>query len=107
MAPPDSIHRSRDGRWETRFGQWVDLIGVFRIVEALGEDPSLSVTSHAVYDWLRGECAPNPKRAIALVELSGGEITLDAIYRHRAEMQRAEREEKQRDTRGTHDGTQG
>ena len=83
---PDSSHRATDGRWNTRFGRWVDEVGVFRIVDALGEDPMLQVTSRAVYNWLRGVSAPNPTRAGALVELFGGEITLDVIYRHRDEM---------------------
>jgi hypothetical protein len=83
-----SCRRARDARWQTRFGSWVDEIGVFRIVDALGHDPDLAVTSHAVYRWLSGNCAPNPRRARALVELSGGELTLEVIYDHTREMKR-------------------
>jgi len=96
MTPPNSRRRARDGCWNTRFGRWVDDVGVFRIVDALGEDPSLSVTSHTVSDWLSGGCAPTPKRAIALVELSGGEITLEVIYDHPREMREEQRQQRER-----------
>jgi hypothetical protein len=68
-------------RWETEFGRWVSEVGVPRIVAALARDPDLRVTNNAVYHWLSGH-APRPARAQALVELSGGRLTLDAIYDH-------------------------
>lgn len=68
-------------RWETEFGRWVSEFGVPRIVAALARDPELQVTKNAVYQWLRGR-APRPDRAMALVELSGGRLTLDAIFDH-------------------------
>jgi hypothetical protein len=55
--------------------------GVPRIVAALARDPDLRVTNQAVYEWLQGH-APRPARAMALVELSGGRLTLEAIYEH-------------------------
>jgi hypothetical protein len=47
----------------------------------LASDPDLRVTNQAVYEWLQGH-APRPARALALVELSGGRLTLEAIYAH-------------------------
>jgi len=74
-------------RWETKFGRWIGETGVPRIVAALGRDPDLRVTNNAVYNWLRGH-APRPDRARALVELSGGSLTLDDIYNHSRQVRR-------------------
>lgn len=68
-------------RWQTDFGRWVADFGVPRIVAGLANDPDLRVTKHAVYHWLKGY-APRPDRALALVEMSQGRLTLDAIYQH-------------------------
>jgi hypothetical protein len=75
-------------RWETDFGRWVSETGVPRIVAALARDPDLRVTNNTVYHWLRGH-APRPERAKALVELSGGRLTLEAIYDHGRQVRKA------------------
>jgi hypothetical protein len=75
-------------RWETEFGRWVGDFGAPRIVKALARDPDLRVTNQAVYEWLQGH-APRPARAMALVELSGGRLTLEAIYEHGREIRRS------------------
>ena len=72
-------------RWDTEFGRWVAEFGVPRIVAALGRDPDLRVTNDAVYQWLRG-VEPRPARAMALVELSGGRLTLETVYNHSREV---------------------
>lgn len=72
-------------RWETDFGRWVGDFGVPRIVAALAHDPDLRITNQTVYEWLQGH-APHPTRALALVEMSGGRLSLEAIYRHRQEV---------------------
>jgi hypothetical protein len=69
--------------------------GVPGIVSALARDPDLRVTNHAVYHWLKG-FAPRPDRALALVELSGGRISLEAIYRHCHEVRRPAKEQLDR-----------
>lgn len=74
-------------RWSTRFGRWVRQYGVTRIVADLSSDPMLRVTPNAVYMWLRGH-APHPTRAQALTRLSGGELTIEAIYSHPQELER-------------------
>lgn len=68
-------------RWQTEFGRWVADFGVPRIVAGLAHDPDLRVTNQAVYEWLQGH-APSPARAMALVEMSRGRLTLEAIYQH-------------------------
>jgi hypothetical protein len=73
-------------RWQTEFGRWVRDYGVSRIVTALAQDPDLRVTNQTVYEWLQGH-APRPPRAAALVELSGGRLTLEAIYQHGRQIQ--------------------
>lgn len=80
--PRDSL------RWTSPFGCWVGEFGPARIVEALARDPNLSITRNAPYDWLRGH-QPRPKLASALVRLSGGELTLELIYQHGADLERA------------------
>jgi hypothetical protein len=76
-------------RWDTDFGRWVADVGVPRIVATLSRDPQLRVTSQAVYEWLQGH-APHPARAMALVEMSQGRLTLDAIYQHARQMRQAD-----------------
>ena len=76
-------------RWQTEFGRWVADFGVPRIVAVLGQDQNLRVTKHAVYHWLKGH-APRPDRALALVEMSQGRLTLEAIYQHSRQMRQAE-----------------
>ena len=68
-------------RWQTEFGRWVADFGVPRIVAGLADDPALRITNQTVYEWLQGH-APQPARAMALVEMSQGRLTLEAIYGH-------------------------
>jgi hypothetical protein len=68
-------------RWQTAFGQWASEYGVSRIVSDLSRDPDLRITNQTVYEWLQGH-APRPPRALALVELSRGRLTLEAIDGH-------------------------
>lgn len=92
MIRHDALARGRyrrdPSRWETAFGRWVSDFGVPRIVAALGRDPDLRVTNQSVYEWLQGH-APRPPRAAALVRLSRGRLTLEAIYRHSLEVKRS------------------
>lgn len=89
MFRHDALARGRyrrvPSRWETEFGRWVSNFGVSRIVSALARDPDLRITNQTVYEWLQGH-PPHPSRAMALVEISGGRLTLEAIYRHGQEV---------------------
>lgn len=76
-------------RWQTEFGRWVADFGVPRIVAGLAHDPALRITNQTVYEWLQGH-APQPARAMALVEMSQGRLTLDAIYQHSREVRQSE-----------------
>jgi len=78
-------YRRVPSRWDTEFGRWVSDVGIPRIVAALAHDPDLRITNQSVYEWLQGH-PPHPTRAIALVEISGGRLTLDAIYQHSREV---------------------
>jgi hypothetical protein len=76
-------------RWQTEFGRWVADFGVPRIVAGLAHDPVLRITNQTVYEWLQGH-APQPARAMALVEMSQGRLTLDAIYQHSRQVRQAD-----------------
>jgi hypothetical protein len=76
-------------RWQTEFGRWVADFGVPRIVAGLAHDPALRITNQTVYEWLQGH-APQPARAMALVEMSQGRLTLEAIYQHGQQMRQSE-----------------
>lgn len=76
-------------RWQTEFGRWVADFGVPRIVAGLAHDPALRVTNQTVYEWLQGH-APQPARAMALVEMSQGRLTLEAIYEHSRQIKQSE-----------------
>lgn len=75
--------RRRVSRWKTGFGSWVSDYGVSRLIrdlDAVGEP----VTNKAVYMWVAGSTLPRPRTAVRLVQLSGGAVSLEDIYRHRA-----------------------
>ena len=76
-------------RWQSDFGRWVAEFGVPRIVAGLAHDPALRITNQTVYEWLQGH-APQPARAMALVEMSQGRLTLDAIYQHGRQMRQSD-----------------
>jgi len=79
--------RQVPSRWETEFGRWVSDFGVSRIVSALAHDPDLRVTNQSVYEWLQDH-PPTASRALALVAMSRGRPTLNAIYHHAHEIRR-------------------
>lgn len=72
-------------RWNTRFGRWVSRYRVSRLTVDLAAR-GVPVTPHAVYDWIAARRAPRPTCAAAIVEISGGKLSFDDIYRHRAEI---------------------
>ncbi len=93
MSRSEALERGRfkraPDRWQTEFGRWVADFGVLHIVAALAHDPALRITNQTVYEWLQGH-APRPARALALVEMSNGRLTLDAIYQHSRQMKQSE-----------------
>lgn len=74
-------------RWRTAFGRWVGRVGVPQVVRHLHAERQ-TVTPTAVYQWLSGDRVPRPDRAAAMVRGSGGQISLDDVYRHREEIRR-------------------
>jgi hypothetical protein len=85
MSRSEALEKGRfkrvPDRWQTPFGRWVADYGVPNIVAGLASDPDLRVTNQAVYEWIQGH-APQPARAMALVRMSRGRLTLEAIYSH-------------------------
>jgi len=69
-----------DRRWQTRFGSWVRGYTVHRLAG------DLRLTDKSVYDWVSGRFVPHPSHAIGIVQLAGGAISLEDVYRHRAEV---------------------
>lgn len=87
--------RRRDPFWRTRFGSFVsnygnggaeaEVSGVPRLVMDLSER-GVSLSKQTVYHWLSGATSPRPHVAEVLRDLSGGQLTLDAIFEHRREV---------------------
>jgi len=85
-APTTEGHSTRaiDRRWGTRFGSWLRDYGVPRLCT------DLSITKNSVYDWVRGSTSPDPRNAIRITQLSKGRVSLEDVYRHRAELSKPE-----------------
>lgn len=67
----------------TKFEKWVKEFGVGALVIAIRDKhPECAVTYSAIYQWLRGEHEPRPKKMRALVSVSQGAITLQDIHDH-------------------------
>jgi hypothetical protein len=75
--------RREPRRWRTQFGRWVTSYGVSRLAVELS-GAGHPVTRHAIYQWVAGVTAPRPGRALAIVQLSRGEVAMGDIYRQRA-----------------------
>jgi len=70
------MHRRPSG-WDTHFGRWVCTYGTSELAETLG------VTRHALYHWIAGRRSPTADRALQIVSLSHGRLSLDCIYHQR------------------------
>jgi len=68
---------------------------VTRLAGIRTHDPDLRVTNQAVYEWLQGH-APQPARALALVEMPQGRLSLEAIYKHAQQVRKVEGPGEQR-----------
>lgn len=68
---------------ETKFEQWVKKIGVSALCDEMRKRGlEYAVTYSAVYQWLRGEHEPRPKKIRALAEISAGAISVQDIHDH-------------------------
>lgn len=75
------MHRSVKG-WTSDFGRFVSDYGVPALVRDLAAQGEPVIPS-TVYKWMAGAAQPRPQLARTLVALSGGALTLDAIFSHR------------------------
>jgi len=74
-------------RRRTRFGRFIDGVGVGRLAQEL-EGLGVGVSRHALYGWLSGRIRPRPEAAMALRRLSKGELEIEDIYRHHDRMRK-------------------
>lgn len=87
-------------RWETTFGKFVANQTVAGIVRGLHADPATRITRDAVYEWLAGH-RPHPTRALALVRLSAGQLTLEDVFAHATELRAGRRRRRVLETAGS------
>ena len=72
-------------RWGTRFGSWVKRYGTGNLARDVGVGLyGAPLTPKAVIQWVAGSRAPRPAHALRIVQLAGGRVSLDDIYRQRA-----------------------
>lgn len=68
---------------ETKFEQWVKQYGVSALCDAMRKRGlDYAITYSAVYQWLRGEHEPRPKKIRVLAEISAGAISVQDIHDH-------------------------
>jgi hypothetical protein len=70
-------------RWRTPLGRFVGEFGVARLTAAFAArgDP---ISGRLAYAWLAGAVMPRPERALALVALSRGRLTMAEVFGQRA-----------------------
>ncbi|MDE4924353.1 hypothetical protein PQH03_06900 [Ralstonia insidiosa] len=73
----------------TKFGSWVIAFGIARLAD------ELKVTNVAIYQHLRAEFEPRPKRMRAYVQIACGAITMQDIYDHIDQVRAAQRSDEQ------------
>lgn len=71
--------------WNTQFGNWLTGYGLSKLATQM-ELRGTPVTRQAVIQWRDGDTSPRPKHALAIVELAAGQLTLDDVYKHRAQL---------------------
>jgi len=74
--------KSKDKRWDSKFGQFVESYGVELLAARL------KVDSTAIYHWIGRRTSPDPTNALAIQRLARRRritLSLDDIYQHRRE----------------------
>lgn len=67
-------------RWNhpiARFARSYGISNLSRELRAAGH----SVSPSAIYKWIAGRHPPEPKHAVEVVRISGGQVSMDDIYR--------------------------
>ena len=75
----------KDGRWYTKFGQFIGQFGVKKLAKTLAQSGH-GVTESAVYIWVKGKSQPRPETAAEIIKLADGKLTMDDIYSHPKQM---------------------
>src|SRR5882672_9901582 len=70
---------SRNSRMRTAFQSWVNGFGVRRLELALRRR-GIGVTAKGIYDWRAGRRDPPGRTALAIIEISGGQISFRDLY---------------------------
>lgn len=73
--------------YRTKFGKFIRARTVRVIVKQLSVR-GVTITPHAVYNWVSGLATPSTPVARALTRMSGGKITLEDMQRHRETIER-------------------
>ena len=74
----------RRTRTRTRFSAWVERETVRGVVASLSR--LTPVTKNAVYGWLDGRREPRLSTAGFIVQISGGDVSLEDIVAHRSQV---------------------
>lgn len=80
--------RAVDGRWDSKFGQFVSRFGAEALADEVGVDRT------AVYHWVRGASSPRATVALeiqAVARANGFSISLDDVFRAPRESSAARR----------------
>lgn len=77
-------------RYGTPFGSFVSRYGANRLASAI-TSTGMPTAPQTVYGWLRGDKSPAPARAIAIVQISQGEVRLEDVFAHRAAISQRQR----------------
>jgi hypothetical protein len=83
IRPVALAFSKKDPSEQTKLELWAKQFGVQNIVDAMrAKGVDYAVTYSAVYQWIRGEHEPRPKKIRALAEISGGAISVQDIHDH-------------------------
>jgi len=68
--------KSDDGRWDSKFAQFVQAYGVEKLAARTGVRPM------SVYHWISGRTGPRRETAKIIVKIAGrGKLSMEEIYR--------------------------
>jgi DNA-binding XRE family transcriptional regulator len=72
--------KSKDKRWNSKFGVFLLAYGVKKLARELSLDPS------AIYHWMRGRTSPHHATAIEIRRIAGSQrvsLSIEEIYQQK------------------------